>query len=171
MSRHSEPLTTFSDQQHLSLGTFDIPDKMHSSIQKKKPGRKRTKLNKTEMLLANLPPGFTFIGPPGFCTERYITDKLQEDMLCSNNKECQQRLKLVEDSTCQTFNIGSFHIDIELVRVQDLKSMRKLLPRAEYKLLKNRKCARLSRCKRKEQTLSLIEENKRLMSENAWLRT
>ena len=49
--------------------------------------------------------------------------------------------------------------------------MRKLLPRAEYKLLKNRKCARLSRCKRKEQTLSLIEENKRLMSENAWLRS
>ena len=52
----------------------------------------------------------------------------------------------------------------------DLKAMRKLLPRADYKLIKNRKCARLSRSRRKEQTTELILANKRLMLENAQLR-
>ena len=48
--------------------------------------------------------------------------------------------------------------------------MRKLLPRIEYKLLKSRKCARLNRSRRKEQTEILIAENKRLLAENAILR-
>lgn len=48
--------------------------------------------------------------------------------------------------------------------------MRKLLPRNEYKLLKNRKCARLSRTRRKEQTQTIININKRLKEENALLR-
>ena len=66
--------------------------------------------------------------------------------------------------------IGSFRINIDQVRVADLKSMRKLLPRSEYKLLKNRKCARLSRSRRKEQTVSLMEMNEHLKRENARLR-
>ena len=66
--------------------------------------------------------------------------------------------------------IGSFRIDIGEVKVSDLKLMRKLLPRNEYKLLKNRKCARLSRTRRKEQTQSIININKRLKEENALLR-
>ena len=48
--------------------------------------------------------------------------------------------------------------------------MRKLLPRREYKLIKNRKCARLSRSRRKEHAEQLMEMNKRLLAENAALR-
>ena len=43
-------------------------------VDKKKPGRKKTKLSKTAILLANLPKGFTFIGPEGHCTEEYIME-------------------------------------------------------------------------------------------------
>ena len=45
---------------------------------KKKPGRKRTKLSKTAQLLANLPTGFTFIGPLGQCNETYILAELKD---------------------------------------------------------------------------------------------
>jgi regulator of replication initiation timing len=51
-----------------------------------------------------------------------------------------------------------------------MKRMRSLLPRTEYKLLKNRKCARVSRHRRKKQTMSLIEINERLRVENRLLR-
>ena len=81
-----------------------------------------------------------------------------------------QRLDLTADSETRTMTIGSFRINIDEVRVVDLKSMRKLLPRLEYKLLKNRKCARLSRSRRKEQTSALMTMNMRLKEENAKLR-
>ena len=48
--------------------------------------------------------------------------------------------------------------------------MRKLLPRSEYKLLKNRKCAKLGRSRRKAQESALMEMNDRLKQENARLR-
>ena len=70
----------------------------------------------------------------------------------------------------RSFIIGSFRINIDKVRVADLKSMRKLLPRSEYKMLKNRKCARLSRSRKKEETAALMETNDRLKKENARLR-
>ena len=68
----------------------------------------------------------------------------QEDQSAS------QRLDLTADSETRTMTIGCFRINIDEVRVTDLKSMRKLLPRSQYILLKNRKCARLSRSRRKE---------------------
>ena len=73
-------------------------------------------------------------------------------MLCYNQDEvsASHRLEQTADSESRSFNIGLFRIDIHEVSVADLKAMRKLLPRAEYKLLKNRKCARLSRSRRKE---------------------
>ena len=80
------------------------------------------------------------------------------------------RHELTQDSDAQCFLIGSFRIDISEVKVSDLKLMRKLLPRTEYKLLKNRKCARLSRTRRKEKTEAIISINKRLKEENAKLR-
>ena len=79
-------------------------------------------------------------------------------------------LDLSAENDTSSFLIGSFRIEIDEVRVQDLKAMRKLLPRNEYKLIKNRKCARLSRSRRKEHTTQLMEMNQRLLEENAALR-
>ena len=67
--------------------------------------------------------------------------------------------------------MGLFNINIDEASIKDLKAMRKLLPREEYTLLKNRKCARLNRFRKKDQTKSLVEENMLLREENARLRT
>ena len=141
-------------------------------IQKKKPGRKRTKLSKIAVLLKNLPPGFSFVGPPELCTEEFVLGQLKNDQQLSSQDEisASHRLELTTDSNAKAFTIGSFRIQIDDVRVTDLKAMRKVLPRTEYKLLKNRKCARISRSRRKEQTSALITMNKRLKVENDALR-
>lgn len=47
--------------------------------------------------------------------------------------------------------VGDFIFDVELVSKATLISMRKFLPSEEYRLLKNRKSARLCRRKRKEE--------------------
>ena len=80
------------------------------------------------------------------------------------------RLDLTVKSESRSLVIGSFLVNIDQVRVADLKSMRKLLPKQEYKLLKNRKCARLSRATRKKREVALMEMNSRLKRENARLR-
>ena len=45
--------------------------------------------------------------------------------------------------------VGDFLIDIDIISKEDLIKMRRLLPKAGYKLVKNRKCARLTRLTRK----------------------
>jgi len=77
---------------------------------------------------------------------------------------------MTADSDSHVYTIGLFTLDVEQVKVSDLKSMRKFLPRLEYSLLKNRKCARMRRSQRKKQTLTLIEINSKLKEENALLR-
>ena len=67
--------------------------------------------------------------------------------------------------------MGLFKINLDEASIKDLKAMRKLLPREEYTLLKNRKCARFNRFRKKDQTKNLLEENKQLREENARLRT
>jgi len=47
--------------------------------------------------------------------------------------------------------VGDFMINIEKVSKAQIISMRKYLPPEEYRLLKNRKSARLCRRKRKEE--------------------
>ena len=47
--------------------------------------------------------------------------------------------------------VGDFIFNVELVTKSSLISMRKFLPSEEYRLLKNRKSARLCRAKRKEE--------------------
>ena len=68
-------------------------------------------------------------------------------------------------------SIGLFTIDIEQVTISGLKSMRKLLPRSEYILLKKRKSARVSRARGKNQKRSLIQIIENLRDENAKLRS
>lgn len=47
--------------------------------------------------------------------------------------------------------VADFTINIDKITKQQLISMRKFLPSEEYRLLKNRKSARLCRKKRKEE--------------------
>lgn len=58
----------------------------------------------------------------------------------------------------ESFVICEFVINIDRVSVKGLIEMRPLLPAQEYRLLKNRKCARESRKKRKEMNTCTIEQ-------------
>jgi len=49
-------------------------------------------------------------------------------------------------------------IDLDVVTIKGLIQMRRVLPKAEYRLIKNRKCARVSRQKRKEKANTLAEK-------------
>lgn len=80
-------------------------------------------------------------------------------------------LELSEDEESRIFRIGFFQVELDVARVEDFKRMRKFLPKAEYKLLKNRKCARLSRNKRREFSESLTHSNRLLYAENDRLRS
>lgn len=75
-----------------------------------------------------------------------------------------------EGKFTEAFLICFFLIDIERVSVKGLISMRPVLPTQEYRLLKNRKCARESRRKRKQQTLSTIEQLRLCQEENETLK-
>ena len=68
------------------------------------------------------------------------------------------------------FLICQFVIDIARISVKDLIAMRKLLPCQEYRLLKNRKCARESRKKRKQQTISISEQLDIALRENEMMK-
>ena len=56
----------------------------------------------------------------------------------------------IEEIDSKTLRIGLFEIDLDSVTVKGIITMRRILPREEYRLIKNRKCARVSRRKRKE---------------------
>ena len=53
------------------------------------------------MLLTNLPAGFTFIGPPGLCTEEYIIDQIKNEALAGNENSASaaQKLEQTADSS------------------------------------------------------------------------
>ena len=62
--------------------------------------------------------------------------------------------------------VGGLRIDIERITDQEMYSLRKVLPRKEYRLLKNRKSARKSRKRRKAELSSLRDEIRALRQEN-----
>ena len=66
--------------------------------------------------------------------------------------------------------VGGLRIDIERITDQEMYSLRKVLPRKEYRLLKNRKSARKSRKRRKAELSSLRDEIRALRLENQRLR-
>ena len=66
--------------------------------------------------------------------------------------------------------IGFFQIDLDAVTVKGLILMRRILPKDEYRLIKNRKCARVSRQKRKEKSHTLMDKLAQLEAENKKLR-
>lgn len=66
--------------------------------------------------------------------------------------------------------IGLFQIDLDAVTVKGLILMRRILPKDEYRLIKNRKCARVSRQKRKEKSTTLVDKLAQLEAVNKKLR-
>lgn len=64
--------------------------------------------------------------------------------------------------------VGKFTINIERVTKQQLISMRKYLPPAQYRLIKNRKTARLYRRKRKEERGDMQKTLEDLRKENMY---
>ena len=93
-----------------------------NQVMKKKRGRKCTKIDKTQMLLNNLPRGFTFKGPSEHRTKEHI---MNEIMLQGNKNQNKQL-----DPTSDIQTIGSFTINLAEARISDFKLMRKLLPRS-----------------------------------------
>ena len=88
-------------------------------------------------------------------------DQLKNDsLLGSNGAKHVEQLSLDRSDSHQILQIGSFYVDVDEMQVSDLVQMRKLLPRVEYKMLKNRKCSKLSRIKRKEENSEIIAQNK-----------
>eukprot|EP00347_Sterkiella_histriomuscorum_P015950 403355067 len=67
-------------------------------------------------------------------------------------------------------NVNGALVDIESISEDQLYSLRKVLPRKEYRLLKNRKSARKSRKRRKVEMYSLKDEIDILKQENEDLR-
>lgn len=66
--------------------------------------------------------------------------------------------------------VGKFRINLEKVTKAQLISMRKLLPPAQYRLIKNRKTARLCRRKRKEERGDMQRILEELRKENMYYR-
>ena len=64
--------------------------------------------------------------------------------------------------------VGKFRINIEKVTKAQLISMRKFLPAQQYRLIKNRKTARLCRRKRKEERGDMARLVENLRKENLW---
>ena len=64
--------------------------------------------------------------------------------------------------------VGKFRINIEKVTKAQLISMRKFLPAQQYRLIKNRKTARLCRRKRKEERGDMARLVDNLRKENLW---
>ena len=84
--------------------------------------------------------------------------------------ELQEYKNLSGPHSTDQFLICQFVIDIARISVKDLISMRKLLPYQEYRVLKNRKCARESRKKRKQQTISISEQLDIVLRENEMMK-
>ena len=64
----------------------------------------------------------------------------------------------IDQLDARTLKIGLFKIDLDVVTIKGLIQMRRILPKAEYRLIKNRKCARVSRQKRKEKANTLQDK-------------
>lgn len=84
--------------------------------------------------LNNLPEGVTYNDPEK-----------------QTNKLSDKGLSIFNDNDGDIVVVADFTINIEKITKQQLISMRKFLPSEEYRLIKNRKSARLCRKKRKEE--------------------
>ena len=68
------------------------------------------------------------------------------------------------------FIVGLFAIDLDTISLESLKRMRYLLPKDDYRKVKDRKSARLIRRQRTKKIRKLQKKNDNLMEENERLR-
>lgn len=76
--------------------------------------------------------------------------ELKNSLLLQDKSDLNRKELAPIADDCKMFPIGSFLIKIDQITIANLKKMRKLLPKNEYQLLKNRKCAQLCRASKKE---------------------
>ena len=119
-----------------------------SSSVKKRNSRRVQKARLTADFLRNLPAGVTY-------SPLSNEDKKKEEEKAKANE------KNLGKNAGDIVRVGDFIFDISIVEKSSLISMRKFLPSEEYRLLKNRKSARLCRLKRKKERgsmkVSLVE--------------
>ena len=87
-----------------------------------------------------------------------------------SNKSSKEASDNITQLDSKTLRVGLFQIDLDVVTVKGLIQMRRILPKAEYRLIKNRKCARVSRQKRKDVQMTLVQRLDKLEAENKNLR-
>ena len=107
--------------------------------------------------IKNLPEGITYHDPEA---DSYENDKMQQRDTFLNDDEKEGDI----------VRVGDFTINIEVVTKAQLISMRKFLPSEQYRLLKNRKSARLCRRKRKEERGDMQKDLDVLKKENSKLK-
>ena len=74
------------------------------------------------------------------------------------------------DKNGDKVQIGDFIVNIDVISNEGLMTMRKLLPKDAYKVVKNRKSARLCRLRKKEKTCMLAQSYDELREENQHLK-
>ena len=79
-------------------------------------------------------------------------------MFSSSKQDSNSVSANIDQLDARTLKIGLWQIDLDVVTIKGLIQMRRVLPKAEYRLIKNRKCARVSRQKRKEKANTLAEK-------------
>jgi hypothetical protein len=72
----------------------------------------------------------------------------------------------LEDIDGSTVKVNGFVINIDLITNEGLIRMRKLLPKQSYRLMKNRKSARICRLRKKEQVKQVFTASDDLAKEN-----
>ena len=108
--------------------------------------------------IKNLPEGITYHNPDD---EDYENDAKRDTFAGLDD----------EFKDGDIVRVGDFTINIELVSKASLISMRKFLPSEQYRLLKNRKSARLCRRKRKEERGDMQKTLEDLKKDNLKLKT
>ena len=131
------------------------------------PGRKRTRKSKIQQVLDDLPHGVRFIGRDDQYTEEYFTTKGGQSIQpegsnasLNGSTDGSDRVASNEGSgDGSELIIGLFAIQLDQITLMSLKRMRYVLPRDDYRRLKDRISARNIRRKRTEKTNRLLRIN------------
>lgn len=115
--------------------SFSVGKIVNERLQQNKQRVQRNRM--TADFIRNLPEGITYMEPSE------SQNKDTEDLIYENLDD--------EAKEGDIVRVGDFLINIEKVTKAQIIGMRKFLPSEEYRLLKNRKSARLCRRKRKEE--------------------
>ena len=138
--------------------------------------RKRKVISKTSQLLNCLPESIRFIGRPDVYSEEFFAQYARQQKHQINSEEdtatyCSSDIEALNAELAPNeTRIGLFAIQLDLVSLKNFMLLRKLVPRKDYILIKNRISARFNRSRKKNQLDSLKHFNRKLMSENQRLK-